>query len=49
VRDFVRYAKAWALVNMITRLALVVGVTCLVMAMLFGSGGEFAIKWSFNQ
>lgn len=47
--DLFKYAKAWALVAMVTRAALVVCALVLVLAVLFGSGGEIKLSWSFNQ
>lgn len=49
MRDLFKYAKAWALVAMVTRAALVLCVLLLVLAVLFGSGGEIKLAWSFNQ
>jgi hypothetical protein len=48
MRDFFKYAKAWALVAMVTRAALVLCVLLFVLAVLFGSGGEVKLAWSFQ-
>jgi len=43
----IRFAKAWAVVNMIMRLALVFGFLVLVMAVVFSGGVEVHFKWGW--
>lgn len=49
MRDLVRYAKAWAVVSMVGRGALVFAVALPVVAMVASGGGEVTLTWRLGS
>jgi flagellar biogenesis protein FliO len=47
VGDLIKYAKAWALVQMITKMGLLIALFLFLFVVLSGSG-DLKIAWSFK-
>lgn len=45
--DLIKYAKAWALVQMITKIGLLIALFLFLFVVLSGSG-DFKIAWNFR-
>ena len=45
--ELIRYAKAWALVQVVTKLGLLIALF-LFLFVVFSGSGEIRIGWSFN-
>jgi hypothetical protein len=46
VRSWLKLAKTWALMVIITRLVFLLGFVVLVLGVLLGGGGEITIRWA---
>lgn len=49
VGDLIKYAKRWAIMNMVTRGALVAAVAVPLVVAVCSGGGSFSITWSIGQ